>query len=79
MYYGSDLEMKNIADIVITDYEWIFKNLNLIVQAAKSDKPMLKLLEKIGIISPTNSKGGEYFIPCVLQSLNQILVIHKLC
>ena len=99
LYYGSDEEMKNIADVVITDYEWIFKNLNSIVQVAKSDKPIakelrkygilnkelvkfiewdktdnisekyfLKLLEKLGIIAPTNNKGGEFFIPCVLQS-----------
>ena len=38
LYYGSDnSDMKNIADIVITNYQWIFKNLAAMVKATKSD------------------------------------------
>ena len=38
LYYGSDdPDMKKIADIVITNYQWIFKNLAAMVKAAKSD------------------------------------------
>ena len=43
LYYSSvDSEMKNIADVVITDYQWVFKNLTQMVKAAKSNKPVTK-------------------------------------
>ena len=36
LYYGSsDPELKNIADIVITNYQWVFENLTQMVKAAK--------------------------------------------
>ena len=36
LYYGSDgSDMKSIADIVITNYQWVFKNLTAMVKAAK--------------------------------------------
>ena len=38
LYYGSDdADMKHIADIVITNYQWVFKNLTEMVKAAKRD------------------------------------------
>ena len=38
LYYGSDdADMKHIADIVITNYQWVFKNLTEMVKAAKCD------------------------------------------
>ena len=43
LYYSSDdSEMKNIADVVITDYQWVFKNLTQMVKAAKSNKQVTK-------------------------------------
>ena len=43
LYYGSDdADMKNIADIVITNYQWVFKNLTAMVKAAKSDEEITK-------------------------------------
>ena len=43
LYYGSDdADMKNIADIVITNYQWVFKNLTAMVKATKSDGDVTK-------------------------------------
>ena len=43
LYYSSDdSEMKNIADIVITNYQWVFENLTQMVKAAKSTEDISK-------------------------------------
>ena len=43
LYYSSDdSEMKNIADIVITNYQWVFENLTEMVKAAKSNEDVTK-------------------------------------
>lgn len=48
LYYGSDSEMKNIADIIITNYQWLFENLTQIIKAAKSNKDVTKDLSNNG-------------------------------
>ena len=43
LYYSSnDSEMKSIADIVITNYQWVFENLTQMVKAAKSTEDISK-------------------------------------
>ena len=52
LYYSSDdLEMKSIADIVITNYQWVFENLTEIVKAAKSTEDVTKDLRCNGRLS----------------------------
>ena len=52
LYYSSDdSEMKNIADVVITDYQWVFKNLTQMVKAAKSNKHVTKEFRLKGCLS----------------------------
>ena len=52
LYYGSeDIEMKKIADIVITNHQWIFKNLHSMFKAAKSKKDVTKVFEYDGILN----------------------------
>ena len=43
--------MKNIADVVITDYQWVFKNLTQMVKAAKSNKQVTKEFRLKGCLS----------------------------
>ena len=52
LYYGSeDEEMKEIADIVITNHQWIFKNLHSMFKAAKSNKPVTKAFGSDGLLN----------------------------
>ena len=50
LYYGSDLELKNIEDIVITNYQWVFQNLTQMVKAANSNKSVFEQLRLNGIL-----------------------------
>ena len=49
LYYSSDdSEMKDIADIVITNYQWLFENLTQIIKAAKSNDDVTEDLKYNG-------------------------------
>ena len=59
LYYGSEYpDMKNIADIVITNYQWVFKILTEMVKAAKSDD---QVTEDFRI----NGRLGEQVMNCI--------------
>ena len=73
LYYSSDdPEMKNIADIVITNYQWVFENLTQIVKAAKTDKDITNDLRCNGCLNKQvidhidwklgNNVGQKYFL-----------------
>ena len=52
LYYGSeDTEMKEIADIVIINHQWIFKNLHSMFKAAKSNKDVTKAFGSDGLLN----------------------------
>ena len=48
LYYDS--ELKNIEDIVITNYQWVFENLTQMVKAANSNVGVFKQLRLNGIL-----------------------------
>ena len=48
LYYDS--ELKNIEDIVITNYQWVFENLTQMVKAANSNIGVFKQLRLNGIL-----------------------------
>ena len=51
LYYGSDDDMKNIADIVITNHQWLFENLYQIVKVARSDDDVTEELKYNGCLN----------------------------
>ena len=82
LYYSlDDSDMKNIADIVITNYQWIFKNLAAMVKAAKSDDDVTEDFRCNGRLNKNVIKridwklgkgvGEEYFLK-LLESLSII-------
>ena len=52
LYYGSSYsELKDIEDIVITNYQWVFENLTQMVKAANSKKDVFKQLKLNGLLT----------------------------
>ena len=52
LYYGSSYsELKDIEDIVITNYQWVFENLTQMVKAANSKKDVFKQLRLNGLLT----------------------------
>ena len=81
LYYSSEnSKMKNIADIVITDYQWFFRNVTEIVKGAKSNKPVFKELRLNGRLEHTavasiEQKLGNTMAKYFLQLLEEFAII----
>ena len=81
LYYSSEnSKMKNIADIVITDYRLFFENVTEIVKGAKSNKPVFEQLRLNGrleqpAVDSIEEKLGNTMAKYFLQLLEQFAII----
>ena len=80
LYYGSDSDMKSVADIIITNYQWLFENLTEIIKAVKSNKDVTKDLRNNGrltkqVISHIKWKLGKNITETYFLKLLEKLAI----